>query len=103
MPGLRDARLTATNPRDGLVPVVLVDAPGRDRSDWLCRETTLTRPTPDPSVAAAELDRPPVSGLHTLAGPGGLPGIDGRRVLWASGLAPAGRLGASAACNRAVA
>jgi hypothetical protein len=46
MPGLRDARLTATNPRDGLVPVVLVDAPGRDRSDWLCRETTLTAPRP---------------------------------------------------------
>jgi hypothetical protein len=44
LPGVRDARLTATSPSDGRVPVVIVDPPGRDRYDLLCRETPMAAP-----------------------------------------------------------
>jgi len=44
VPGLRDARLTATSPTYGRVTVVLVDPPGRDRYDLRCRETTISAP-----------------------------------------------------------
>jgi hypothetical protein len=43
-PGVRDVRLTATNPTSGRVTVVMVDAPGEDRSDLLCRATAITAP-----------------------------------------------------------
>jgi hypothetical protein len=44
VPGVREARLTATSPRDGRVPVVIVAQPGRDRDDLLGRETTRGAP-----------------------------------------------------------
>jgi hypothetical protein len=44
VPGVRYARRTVTSPSDGLVTVVLVEAPGRDRYSWRCRETTSTAP-----------------------------------------------------------
>jgi hypothetical protein len=44
VPGLRYVRLTATNPTDGRVTVVLVDQPGRDRYYLRCRETAMSAP-----------------------------------------------------------
>ena len=44
VPGLRYARLTATNPTYGAVTLVLVDKPGQDRFYLLCRETSLSAP-----------------------------------------------------------
>jgi hypothetical protein len=44
LPGVRYARLTATSPSYGLVTVVIVEAPGRDRYYLLCRGTTLAAP-----------------------------------------------------------
>lgn len=44
VPGLRYARLRATSPTSGPVTVVLVDAPGRERSSLLCVETSRSAP-----------------------------------------------------------
>jgi hypothetical protein len=44
LPGLRSARLTATSPTSGRVTLGLVDQPGRERYDRLCRETSRSAP-----------------------------------------------------------
>jgi hypothetical protein len=44
LPGVRYARLTAISPTYGLITVVIVDQPGRDRYDLLCPATSLTAP-----------------------------------------------------------
>jgi DDE superfamily endonuclease len=44
VPGRRYVRLTATCPTYGRVTVVVVDPPGRDRYDLLCRETSMSAP-----------------------------------------------------------
>lgn len=44
VPGVRDARLTAISPSDGRVTVVIVEAPGRERSYLLCRATPVAAP-----------------------------------------------------------
>jgi hypothetical protein len=43
-PQVRSMRLTATSPPDGPVTVIIVDEPGQDRYDLLCRATTITAP-----------------------------------------------------------
>jgi hypothetical protein len=44
VPRVRYVRLTATSPTDGPVTVVIVDEPGQDRYDLLCRATMITAP-----------------------------------------------------------
>ena len=44
LPGVRYARITATSPSFGLVTVVIVEAPGRERYYLLCRATPLAAP-----------------------------------------------------------
>jgi len=44
LPGVRYARLTATSPSYGLVTVVIVEAPRRERYYLLCRATTMAAP-----------------------------------------------------------
>jgi hypothetical protein len=44
MPRVRYVRLTATSPTDGPVTVVIVDEPGQDHYDLLCRATMITAP-----------------------------------------------------------
>ena len=44
VPGLRDARCTATSATDGRVTLVLVDNPGAERFSWRCLATTISAP-----------------------------------------------------------
>ena len=44
LPGGRDARLTVSRPTYGVVTVVMVQAPGRERYDLRCRETMMSAP-----------------------------------------------------------
>jgi hypothetical protein len=44
VPGLRDARLTATSPTSGAVTVVIVAEPGEEHDSLLCQATALTAP-----------------------------------------------------------
>jgi len=44
LPGTRYVRLTATSPTYGLVTVVIIEAPGKERDYLLCRATTFPAP-----------------------------------------------------------